>query len=205
MTMRAAAAVLGLGVLIAGCEAAEDEDALIGPDRSFGSALGIARAQWDEVSSLADRQGPTPWVALPASGSADYRGVVTGWANGGVPIDYVADLSLEMDFDRRRLSGTVSNMVTDGVQGFAHPDGRIPVRGVLARGEAGAARMVLDGSGVLRGPGMEATYVIDGAGTFAGRRGQAVAGQHATDFVWTQGFLDGTTSRSDGVFSAVAE
>jgi hypothetical protein len=50
---------------------------------------------------------------------------------------------------------------------------------------------------------MEATVTIDGAGTFVGDRAEAIRGQHATDFTWTRGYLEGTTSRSDGLFTAV--
>jgi hypothetical protein len=195
---------VAFGAAVAGCEVAEDEDALIGPDRGFGPALRIAEAQWDEVGGIAAAEGPTRWVDLPASGTGEYRGAVTGWANGGIPIDYVADLALDVDFRGREVSGAVTNMVTDGVAGFAHPNGRIGLFGVIARDDRGAARIVVDGSGTLRGPGMAAAVRLDGAGGFEGADGRAVRGTHATDFVWTQGYLEDTTSRSDGVFTGVA-
>jgi hypothetical protein len=197
-------AVLGLGAFLAACDAPGDDDALIGPDRSFGSALSIAEAQWNEVGGIAAAEGPTRWVDLPASGSGEYRGAITGWAAGGVPIDYVADLALDVDFGRREVSGAVTNMVTDGVAGFTHPDGRIGLHGVVAPDARGAGRIVLDGAGTLRGPGMAADVRIDGAGGFQGTDGRAVRGTHATDFAWTQGYLEQTTSRSDGVFSGLA-
>jgi hypothetical protein len=103
------------------------------------------------------------------------------------------------------VSGSVSNFVTDGVAGFRHPDGRIGLSGVVVRDGRGDARIVVDGSGVLRGPGIEADYAFDGAGSFVGDRAQGVRGEHATDFLWTRGYLEGTVSRSDGVFSAEAE
>jgi len=199
------AAVLGLGVALAGCEAAEEEDALIGPDRSFREALAIGEAQWRRVGAIEAAEGVTRWVELPASGTGEYRGVVTGWASGGVPVDYVADLALEVDFGRRDVSGSVSNFVTDGVAGFHRPDGRIGLSGVVARDGRGDARIVVDGSGLLRGPGIEADYAFDGAGSFVGDRAQGVRGGHATDFLWRRGYLEGTVSRSDGVFSAEAE
>jgi hypothetical protein len=201
--MRLIAAALGAGLALAGCEETATGEPLIGPDRSFGAALEIGAAQWEEVGDLADMEGRTRWVELPASGSGDYRGVVTGWASGGVPVDYVADLALEVDFDRREVSGSVENLVTEGVAGFGHPDGQVPLSGVVARDAEGNARIVVDGSGLLRGPGMEATLALDAAGSFAGDEGQALFGQQATDFVWTRGYLEGTVSRSDGVFSAV--
>jgi hypothetical protein len=199
-----AVALLGAGTTLAGCEVAEDEDALLGPDRSFREAIQIAETQWREVADIEAIEGPTRWVELPVSGSGMYRGVVAGRANGGVPIDYVADLALEVDFDRRDASGSVRNMVTNGVGGFEHPDGEIGLSGVVARDGDGGARIVVDGSGLLRGPGMEAEVAIDGAGSFVGDRAEAVRGQQVTDFVWTRGYLQGTTSHSDGVFTAVA-
>ena len=198
-------AVFGLGAALAGCEAAEDEGALVGPDRDFGTALEIGAAQWSRVGGIEAAEGPTRWVELPATGSGGYRGVVTGWAGGGVPVDYVADLALDVDFDRREVSGSAGNFVTNGVSGFRHPEGKIPLSGVVARDGRGEARIVIDGSGLLRGPGIEADYAIDGAGGFVGDRAQGLRGDHATDFRWTQGHLEGTVSRSDGVFSAVAD
>ena len=198
-------AVLGLGLALAGCEVAQDEDALIGPDRSFGEALAIGEDQWRRVGAIEAAEGRTRWVELPVSGSGDYRGVVTGWAGGGVPVDYVADLALEVDFRRRDVSGAVSNFVTDGVAGFRHPDGEVRLSGIVARDERGEARIVIDGSGLLRGPGMEAEAVLDGAGHFVGDGAEAIRGGHATDFLWRRGYLEGTVSRSDGVFSAEAE
>lgn len=198
-------AALGLCLALAGCELPEEEEALIGPDRSFGEALEIGEAQWRQVGRIEAAEGATRWIDLPASGSGEYRGVVTGLANGGPPVDYVADLALDVDFDRRDVSGSVSNFVTDGVAGFRHPDGQIGLSGVVVRDGRGDARIVVDGSGLLRGPGIEADYALDGAGSFAGDGAQAVRGEHATDFVWTRGYLEGTTSRSDGVFSAEAD
>ena len=203
MTRRGIGAALAICSAVAGCGSAEDEDALLGPERSFEEAVEIAEAQWREVGDIEALEGPTRWIDLPVSGSGDYRGVVTGWANGGVPIDYVADLALEVDFDRLDVSGKVSNMVTDGVAGFSHPDGEIALDGVVARDGLGGARMVVDGSRRLRGPGMEATVTIDGAGAFVGDGAAAIRGRHATDFTWTRGYLEGTTSRSDGLFTAV--
>jgi hypothetical protein len=51
---------------------------------------------------------------------------------------------------------------------------------------------------------MEAGVRVDGAGYLAGEDGRALLGGHATDFDWKRGYLEGTVSRSDGVFSAVA-
>jgi hypothetical protein len=189
----------------AGCAAPDDEDALIGPDADFGAAMRIAEDQWDDVNGIAVAEGATRFVDLPASGSGTYRGAITGWAEGGIPVDYVADLTVDVGFRDRDVSGEITNMVTDGVAGFTHPDGRIGLYGDIVRDADGAARIVLDGSGTLRGPGMEAGLRVDGAGTFVGEDGRAMRGNHATDFAWTQGYLDGTISQSDGVFSAVAE
>jgi hypothetical protein len=80
---------------------AEEEDALIGPDRSFARRWRSARPSGREVGGIEAAEGKTRWVELPASGTGEYRGVVTGWAGGGVPVDYVADLALEVDFGRR--------------------------------------------------------------------------------------------------------
>jgi hypothetical protein len=52
---------------------------------------------------------------------------------------------------------------------------------------------------------MEADLRVDGAGSLVGADGRAMLGRHATDFTWTRGYLEETISRSDGVFSAVAE
>lgn len=203
--MRCAVWVLAVAAAVAACEAPEDEEALIGPDAGFGSAIRIAEDQWDEVNGIALSEGATRWAALPNSGSGTYRGAITGWAEGGIPIDYVADLTVDVDFRDRDVSGEITNMVTDGVSGFAHPDGRVGLYGDVLRDASGDARIVLDGSGTLRGPGMEAGVRVDGAGSFVGADGQAMRGRHATDFTWTQGYLEGTVSQSDGVFSAVSE
>jgi hypothetical protein len=191
--------------VLAGCAAPADEAALIGPDADFGSAMRIAEDQWDEVNGIAVAEGATRFVDLPASGSGTYRGAITGWASGGIPVDYVADLTVDVGFRDRDVSGEITNMVTDGVAGFAHPNGRIGLYGDLARDANGDARIVIDGSGTLRGPGMEAEVRVDGAGSFVGEDGRAMLGRHATDFAWTQGYLEETISKSDGVFSAVAE
>jgi hypothetical protein len=199
----------GLWVLVvaavAGCDAPDDEEALIGPDASFGSAIRIAEDQWDEVNGIALSEGATRWVALPGSGSGTYRGAITGWAAGGIPVDYVADLTMDVDFRDRDVSGEITNMVTDGVAGFTHPDGQVGLYGDIVRDANGDARIVIDGSGTLRGPGMEAGVRVDGAGSFVGANGQAMLGGHVTDFAWTQGYLVDTVSQSEGVFSAVAE
>jgi hypothetical protein len=121
-----------------------------------------------------------------------------------VPVDYVADLALDVDFRGREVSGSLTNMVTDGVAGFTHPDGRIGLHGVVARDDRGGARIVVDGSGMLHGPDLAATVRLDGAGGFVGEGGKAVRGTHATDFEWRHGFADGMISRSDGVFSATS-
>ena len=203
--MRCGAAVLAVAAAVAGCAAIEDEEALIGPDRDFGAAIGIAESQWDEVNRIAALEGTTRFADLPVSGSGTYRGAITGWAAGGIPLDYVADLALDVDFRDLRVSGEVTNMVTEGVGGFRHPDGRIGLHGEIVRDVRGDARIVVDGSGTLRGPGTEADVRIDGAGTFAGDDGRAMHGRHATDFEWVRGYPEGALSRSDGVFSAVAE
>lgn len=200
-----AVAAPGLAAMATGCTLVVGDAPLVGPDRSFGEAVDIAEAQLADVVDIAAAEGLTAWPDLPASGSADYRGVVRGAAAGGVPIDYVADLALAVDFRDLTVKGTIANMVTDGVGGFTHPDGVVRVDGLIASDRDGDARLVLDGSGRLRGPGMAATYRIDGAGALVGADGQAILGRHATDFEWTQGYLEGTISSSDGVFSAVAE
>jgi hypothetical protein len=112
---------------------------------------------------------------------------------------------MDVDFRDRDVSGEITNMVTDGVAGFAHPDGQIGFYGDIVRDANGDARIVIDGSGTLRGPGMEAGVRVDGAGSFVGADGQAMRGGHVTDFAWTRGYLIDTVSQSDGVFSAVAE
>ena len=200
-----AVAAPGVAAIVSGCTLTVGDAPLVGPDRDFDEAVEVAEAQWAEVTDIAALEGATRWTDLPVSGSADYQGVVSGRASGGVPIDYVADLALAVDFRDRTLSGTVGNMVTDGVAGFSHPDGVVPISGLLARDGGGDTRVVLDGSGLLRGPGMAATYRIDGAGALAGADGRALLGRHATDFEWSQGYLTGTVSSSDGVFSAMAE
>jgi hypothetical protein len=203
--MRGGLWVFMVAAAVAGCDASDDEDALIGPDASFGSAIRIAEDQWDEVNGIALSEGATRMADLPASGSGTYRGAITGWAAGGIPIDYVADLTVDVDFRDRDVSGEITNMVTDGVAGFAHPNGEVGLYGDIVRDANGDARIVIDGSGTLRGPGMEAGVRVDGAGAFVGADGQAMLGGHVTDFAWTQGYLVDTVSQSDGVFSAVAE
>jgi hypothetical protein len=203
--MRDAVAMLAVVAAVAGCAAPEDEDALIGPDAGFGSAMRIAEDQWDEVNGIAVSEGVTRFADLPGSGSGTYRGAITGWAEGGIPIDYVADLTVDVDFRDRDVSGEITNMVTDGVAGFTHPDGQVGLYGDIVRDADGEARIVLDGSGTLRGPGMAADVRVDGAGALVGVDGRALRGRHATDFAWTQGYLEETISQSDGVFSGLAE
>ena len=203
--MRYGVTVLAMAAVVAGCAPTEDENALIGPDRSFGSAIGIAEAEWDAVNRIAAAEGATRIADLPLSGSGTYRGAITGWAVGGIPLDYVADLTLDVDFRDLNVSGEVANMVTDRSDGFRHPDGRIGLYGEIVRDDRGEARIVVDGAGTLRGPGMETDVRIDGAGSFAGADGRALHGRHATDFEWIRGYPEGALSRSDGVFSAVAE
>jgi hypothetical protein len=203
--MRFAIGVVAVAAAVAGCGPIGDGEALIGPDRSFGAAIGIAEAQWDDVNRIAVAEGATRFADLPLSGSGTYRGAITGWASGGIPLDYVADLTLDVDFRDLRVSGEVANMVTDRTDGFRHPDGRIGLYGEIVRDDRGEARIVVDGAGTLRGPGMETDVRIDGAGAFAGADGRALHGRHATDFEWIRGYPEGALSRSDGVFSAVAE
>jgi hypothetical protein len=203
--MRFAIGVVAVAAAVAGCGPIGDGEALIGPDRSFGAAIGIAEAQWDDVNRIAVAEGATRFADLPLSGSGTYRGAITGWASGGIPLDYVADLTLDVDFRDLRVSGEVANMVTDRTDGFRHPDGRIGLYGEIVRDDRGEARIVIDGAGTLRGPGMETDVRIDGAGAFAGADGRALHGRHATDFEWLRGYPAGALSRSDGVFSAVAE
>jgi hypothetical protein len=203
--MRCGMWVVAVAAAVGGCAPIEDEDALIGPDRSFDGAIRIAEAQWDEVNGIALAEGATRFADLPVSGSGTYRGAITGWAAGGIPLDYVADLTIDVDFRDRRVSGEVTNMVTEGIGGFRHPDGRIGLYGEIVRDPKGDSRIVVDGSGTLRGPGDDADVRIDGAGSFAGRDGRGIHGRHATDFEWIRGYPEGALSRSDGVFSAVEE
>jgi hypothetical protein len=203
--MRGGVVALMVVATVAGCAAPEDEDALIGPDAGFGSAVRIAEDQWNEVNGIAVAEGATRFADLPASGSGTYRGAIAGWAEGGIPIDYVADLTVDVDFRDLGVSGEITNMVTDGIAGFTHPNGRIGLYGDIVRDADDDARIVLDGSGTLRGPGMEAEVRVDGAGSLVGADGRALRGRHATDFAWTQGYLEETVSQSDGVFSGVAE
>ena len=190
---------------LAGCEGTVDEAALIGPDAEIASAIDTARTRWEAVNRIAVAEGATAFAALPPSGSGTYRGAITGRAAGGIPLDDVADLTLDVDFRDLRVSGDVTNMVTDRSDGFRHPDGRIGLHGEVVRDAGGAARIVVDGSGRLRGPGIETEVRIDGAASFVGADGRALQGRHATDFEWRRGYPEGAVSRSDGVFSAVAE
>jgi hypothetical protein len=194
-----------LAVVAAGCAPSEDAEALIGPDRSFDAAIGIAAAQWDAANRITAAEGATRFADLPVSGSGTYRGAIAGRAAGGLPLDYVADLTLDVDFRDQRISGDVTNMVTDRTDGFRHPAGMIRLYGDIVRGTSGEARIVIDGSGTLWGPGIETNVWIDGAGAFAGVDGRAMQGRQATDFEWIRGYPEGALSRSDGVFSAMAE
>ncbi len=204
MDGRMVVAMLGVGAILAGCEVPEDGGALVGPERSLSEALEIGAAQWDAVGRIAAVEGPTRWADLPRSGSGAYRGVVTGWAGGGPRLDHVADLALDLDFDRREVSGSVGNFVTEGVAGFRHPEGSVGLSGVLVRDDRGDARIVVGGTGVLEAPGMAARVAMDGTGAILGERAQGIEGRHTTDLEWTEGPLSGAVSRSDGVFSAQA-
>jgi hypothetical protein len=204
MDRRMVVAMLAGGALLAGCEVPGDGGALVGPDRSLSEALEIGAAQWDAVGRIAAVEGPTRWADLPRGGSGAYRGVVTGWSGGGPRLDHVADLALDLDFDRREVSGSVGNVVTEGVAGFGHPEGTVGLSGVLVRGDRGEARIVVGGTGVLEAGGSVAEVTLDGSGALLGGRAQGIEGRHATDFVWTRGPLSGAVSRSDGVFTAVA-
>ena len=201
--MRGRAWGLAVAVAVAGCGVAEDEAALIGPDADFRAAVRIAEGQWDEVSRIAVAEGATRFADLPVSGSGAYRGAISGWASGGIPLDYVADLTLDVDFRDLRVSGEVTNMVTDGPHGFTHPRGQVGLHGDIVRDDRGGVRIVVDGQGTLGAPGTEVDMRIDGAGSLAGADGRALSGRHATDFTWVRGYPEGAISRSDGVFSAV--
>jgi hypothetical protein len=196
---------VGLGAL-AGCGGGggDDEDTqLIGPDRSYSEAIEIGEAQFTEVMDIADAEGGTPWADMPTSGSATYTGVITGWADGGAAIDYVADLELKVKFDGNTLNGTIENFVTNGVPGFEHPEGSISLGGTLQPDDVNEGGLFLDGSGRVSSASAEADYVVDGEGWFVGTDARAIVGLHDSDFVWIRGPLAGTTSFSDGPFSAM--
>jgi hypothetical protein len=199
-------AVLGAGAL-AGCGGGGDDDEdtqLLGPDRSYSKALDIGEEQFTEVMDIADAEGGTPWGDLPNAGSATYDGVITGWADGGAPIDYVADLELKVRFDGNTLNGTIENFVTNGVEGFEHPDGLIRVSGIIEPDEVNEGSLVFTGSGMVGSSDTPAAdYFVDATGWFLGDDGRAIVGEHSTDFVWIRGPLNGTTSWSDGVFSGM--
>jgi hypothetical protein len=198
-------AVLGFGAL-AGCNGGGgDEAQLIGPDRSYSKALDIGEAQFTEAMDILDAEGGTPWADMPASGTATYNGVITGWADGGPPIDYVADLQLKVTFDGNTLNGTIQNFVTNGVAGFDHPEGKIRLSGSVEPDDVNEGALTLAGSGRLSSGDMAASYAVDGEGWFFGTDARAIGGVHSTDFVWLRGPLAGATSWSDGPFSAMRD
>jgi hypothetical protein len=183
-----------------------DEDTnLIGPDRSYAKAVQIGEEQWNAISGIVDAEGYTPWVDMPASGRGTYRGVIAGWATGGEPVDYAADLELRVNFDDAAVTGTVRNMVTNQAPDFEHPEGSVRLTGSLSPDEYDTGIMVIGGSGTLETAGAAATVVVDGVGDFVGTDGRGILGAHETDFVWTRGTRTGTTSFSDGAFSAERE
>jgi hypothetical protein len=195
-------------VALAGCSGGggdDEETDLIGPDRSYAKAVQIGEEQSNEISGILDAEDYTAWVDMPASGNGTYRGVIAGWAMAGEPIDYVADLELRVNFDDAAVRGTVQNMVTDHASDFEHPEGTVRLTGYLTPDEFDTGIMVIGGSGTLETAGAAATVVVDGAGDFVGTDGRGILGAHETDFVWTRGSWAGTTSFSDGVFSAERE
>jgi hypothetical protein len=193
---------------LAGCSGGggDDEDeALIGPDTSFAEADQIGEEQWNEVAAIYDAEGYTAWADVPISGTGTYRGVIGGWADGGEPVDYVADLELNVDFADASVRGAVRNMVTDHVANFTHPEGTVRLSGTIAPDEFDTGIMLIEGSGTLETNGVEARLVVDGFGDFVGTDARGILGEHETDFVWLRGPAAGTTSFSDGLFSAQAE
>jgi len=200
-------AALGVGLALSGCGGGgDDEDEqLIGADRSYTEALDIGEAQWLEVIDIANAEGGTPWPDMPQSGSATYVGVITGWADGGPAIDYVADLELTADFSGNTIGGTIENVVTNGVTGFDHPDGQIDLSGPILPDSVNEGSLLLTGSGDLSTAAAAARVTVEGEGFFVGTDARAMEGGHLTDFVWSRGTFAGTTSFSDGVFSAIEQ
>jgi hypothetical protein len=201
-------AALGLGAVLAGCGGGSDDDddvddALIGPNRSYSEALVIAEEQWNLVTDLGMAEGGTPWADMPTSGSATYQGVITGWADGGPAISYVADLELEVDFSANGVTGTIGNVVTDGIADFQHPVGQVNLSGVVQPDSVNEGSLLLSGTGALSNAAAAATVVVDAEGFFLGTDARAIEGSHLTDFIWTKGPLTGSTSFADGLFSAV--
>jgi hypothetical protein len=200
----AAALVVALGGCGGGGDGDEAED-LIGPGTSFVEAEQIGQEQWNEVVAILDAEGFTAWVDVPTSGTGTYRGVIGGWADGGEPVDFVADLELRVDFDDAAVSGSVRNMVTDHVADFTHPEGTIRLSGTLAPDEFDTGIIQVEGSGTLETDRVAARVAVDGLGGLVGSDGRGILGEHQTDFVWLRGPATGTTSFADGEFVAQRE
>ena len=198
---------VALVVALGGCGGGggDDDEDLLGRGTSFIEADEIGQKKWDEVWAILIAEGYTAWADVPVSGTGTYRGVIGGWADGGEPVDYVADLELRVDFDDATVSGSVRNMVTDHVANFTHPEGTVRLSGTLAPDEFDTGIILVEGSGTLETDRVAARVVVDGLGDLVGTDGRGILGQHETDFVWLRGPATGTTSFADGEFAAQRE
>jgi hypothetical protein len=192
------------GVSACGSETVDEQELLIGPNRSYEEAVSIAKTLRVDVLEIAETEHSTRLSEMPVSGTAQYRGVINGRAEEGFPIDYVADLALEMEFDAGDVSGKVSNFVTDGLPSLTHPNGEIDLEGSISWDRrTDQAYADFNGSGPLEWPGQVAIVTVDAGGTFTGDEAQAIIGGNATEFRWTGGFLTDTTSQTYGEVSAI--
>ncbi len=194
----------GVAACSGGDGAGAGEDPLIGPSRSYSAALEISDTLMARVSQIAYDEGATRLSEMPASGTAQYRGVIAGSAESGYPVDYVGNLAIEIEFDGRDVSGQVSNFAMDGLLGLVRPRGEIDLRGSLELNSRTQQELVLfEGSGPLQWPGQRATVTIVGGGNFVGDEAQAISGSHGTEFKWTEGFVAEGASQTYGTFSAM--
>ncbi len=189
--------LLGVG-LLAGCTAT-------GNERRVNADLENAKAEEallvQRVEDIFLTDGETLQSELP-SGDATYTGQIYGFNGGGSgpDLEYVADLTLEVDFDTDGITGTVDNFETD-LSGFASPTGSIPVTGAVSNAP-GIATLNFGGNGALTGVDRTATYATGASGSFIGDNAEAARGTQLTNFTWQSGPDTGDTSISDGRWTA---
>lgn len=232
-----------LGVILAATALSACVSATSAPsyEDTYQSYEPLARAV-AELSETCDANGAncvpnnTLFANLPSSGPGKYSGLLlskehcsTGSSPScsGPKVEYLAKLSLDVNFVDQTLTGSLSNFVTK-LANFKNPTGTINLTGgICDNGTQGAdacdgsapdglAYIVFEGGGELIGAnGNVAFYWLksgspSGAnlgadGALGGNSGQVMAGDFGSDFQWLAGTYIGTISGSDGEWVAMLQ
>jgi len=180
-----------------GCGGGEGARVYLGPDITYadtGPIIAGLRAEVDaafgsEVMRFSDRPG----------GTATYSGVYEGaYQDGGVILDYAADLMLQVDFASGGVTGEARNFHTS-LLGFDRPYGGVTIGGQIEN-DLGLDIAVanLGGGGELTQNERRAGVSIQAAEIYFSETGNAVRGTHRTDLIWVQGPDVGARSETVG-------